>query len=205
MQLSEIVSKSRSSAFWRLLAFLVLQLSALPSWACQCPMTTLSLEECSKYDIIFKGRLLSVKDCDHKFGEALFEVQELYKGNTTEKFIVLFECHVECAMKLNAGEEWIIYTNYKQVDKGMMDWCSRSRKHFSNDKEDFYAVNYGNDYYDEEKFLREKLGLHRFLAEKITAEDNRNTRPSNTQMVVILICSLTAVVLFYWVFKRFVK
>jgi len=185
-----------------ILTFFIINFS---SKACQCPLTALNMEECNKYDIIFKGKILSVKDCGDKFGEALFEVEELYKGVVAKEFIVLFECNVECAMKFNPGEEWVIYSNYKQVDKAIMGWCSRSRKYFRNEKEDFYTVNYGNDYYDEVKFLREKLGNHRPLANQPNMEANRNQLPDKTQFVVILICSLAAIILFYWLFNKFFR
>ena len=173
--------------------------------ACQCPLTILSLEECNKYEIIFKGKLLRVIDCDHKFGEAVFEIQELYKGNATKEFKVLFECDVECAQKFNPGDEWIIYSRYKQIDNAKIEWCSRSRKFFKIDKEDFYTVTYGNDYYDEVKFLREKLGLHRLLVEHKSQIENRNTRPDTKQMIIILISSLAAIVLFYYLFNKFFR
>lgn len=173
--------------------------------ACQCPLTQLGLEECNKYEIIFKGRILSVKDCEGKFGEALFEVDELYKGNATKTFKVLFECDVECAQKFHAGEEWIIYSRYKQIDNAKMDWCSRSRKFFKIESEDFYTVNYGNDYYDEVKFLREKLGIHRLLAGAPKPEANRNKIPNKIEFVVVLICSLAGIILFYYLFNRFFR
>src|SRR6478736_2853398 len=74
------VSLLSLSIFWLLLFI------SGSSKACQCPMTQLSMEECKKYEIIFKGKVVHVIDCDNKFGEALFEVQELYKGNAGEKF-----------------------------------------------------------------------------------------------------------------------
>ncbi|MCE3260527.1 MAG: hypothetical protein K0S12_2168, partial [Bacteroidetes bacterium] len=48
--------------------------------ACQCPVTSLSLAECNKYEIIFQGRIDSVRTCNRNFGEAFFTVDELYKG-----------------------------------------------------------------------------------------------------------------------------
>ncbi|MDI9339803.1 MAG: hypothetical protein QM534_04465 [Sediminibacterium sp.] len=173
--------------------------------ACQCPITVLGKAECDKYEIIFKGKIKSVKECGNRYGEALFEVEELYKGNIAQQFVVLFECNVACAQKLNAGEEWIIYTRYKQVNNAMMDWCSRSRKFFSNEKEDFYTVTYGNDYYDELKFLRENMGLHRFLKPQQTAQEKRNLLPTNTQSIIIVLCSIGTLILFYWLFNRFFK
>ncbi len=175
------------------------------AYACQCPYTDLSLKECDKYEIIFKGKVISVTPCANKLGEAVFELQELYKGNSTKQFKVLFECDVECAAQFNAGEEWIIYSRYKQIDNAMMDWCSRSRKFFKNEKEDFYTVTYGNDYYDEVKFLREKLGNHRFLQGDLNRDENRNVIPKVNETIVLVLCSLVAIVLFYWAFNKFFK
>lgn len=180
-------------------------LSHLWALACQCPLTRLSLEECDKYEIIFKGKILSVQDCGDKFGEAVFEIDELYKGNASKEFKVLFECGVECAQKFKPGEEWIIYSRYKQIDNAKMDWCSRSRKFFKIDKEDFYAVTYGNDYYDEVKFLQEKLGVHRLLADKKSQDGNRNKIPDKQGFIIVLICSLAGLVLFYYLFNRFFR
>jgi hypothetical protein len=173
--------------------------------ACQCPLTQLSLEECHKYEIIFKGKILRVADCGGRFGEAIFEVQELYKGNATSEFKVLFECKVECAQTFRPGDEWIIYSRYKQIDNAKMDWCSRSRKYFRMENEDFYTVSYGNDYYDEVKFLRDNLGIHRLISEHKNQDQHRNIRPDTSQMILVLLCSLAGIILFYYLFNRFFR
>ncbi|MEO6302712.1 MAG: hypothetical protein ABIP51_06035 [Bacteroidia bacterium] len=175
------------------------------TYACQCPLTGLNVAECDKYEIIFRGKIVSVTPCDNKFGIATFEVEELYKGITAKQFKVLFECGVECAVGFNEGEEWVIYSKYKQVDKALMDWCSRSRKYFKNVKEDFYAVTYGNEYFDEVKFLRENLGLHRTRKETTTVDANRNQLPNTNQTIILGLCSIVAVLLFYWLFKKYFK
>lgn len=173
--------------------------------ACQCSLTALGLDECNKYELIFKGKIKEVKPCGDRYGEAIFELEELYKGNSPQQFTVLFECNKECAQNFAVGEEWIIYTRYKQINNALMDWCSRSRKFFRNEKEDFYTVTYGNDYYDELKFLREKLGLHRFLKPEVTVDEKRNQQPTKMETIVMLICSLSAILLFYWLFNRYFK
>lgn len=170
--------------------------------ACTCPLTTLSLEETAKYELIFKGTVTSVRDCGDRFGEAVFKVDEVYKGNVTEAFSVLFECDDPCAKKFQSGEEWIIYSNHRQLNNAKMDWCSRSRKFFSNDKEDYYMATYGNDYYDEVKFLREKLGLHRLLVPQNNAADQRNILPDIRQSIIILVSSLLVIIVFYILFRR---
>lgn len=172
--------------------------------ACECPFSSLSLEECNKYEIIFKGKVLSVTPCADKPGEAVFEIEELYKGNAGSRFTVLYTCGSACAMPLVPGDEWVIYSRYKQINKAMLDWCSRSRKYFRNENEDFYTVNYGNDYYDEVKFLRDHLGKHRLMQDR-PADTGRNLLPNVNQAIVLVICSLAAIVLFYWLFNRFFK
>lgn len=180
--------------------------NVLVAKACECPFTTLSREECNKYEIIFKGKIISVKTCDNKFGEAVFEIEELYKGSAAKNFTVLFECDVECAMKFLPGEKWIIYSRYKQVGSAMMDWCSRSRKMFKNANEDFYAVNYGNDYDDEVVFLRKNMGIHRILSGPAVNEaGERNIRPNTNQTIILVMCSMLAIILFYWLFNKFFR
>ncbi len=189
----------------QIIVFLIILFSFQKTKACQCPLTTLGKAESDKYELIFKGKIISVKTCGDRYGEAVFSLDELYKGNSPKTFTVLFECNQECSQSFNEGDEWIIYTRYKQINNALMDWCSRSRKFIKNEKEDFYTVTYGNNYYDELKFLREQLGLHRFLKIEQNDKEKRNKLPNKTESIVILICSLSAVVLFYWLFNRYFK
>lgn len=196
--------KFKSPIFLLISCFIILNWSF--ALACQCPLTTLSKEECNKYDIIFRGKVKSNSTCVDKNGEAAFEILELYKGRVNVTFKVLYECEVECAQVFNAGEEWIIYTNYKQADKAKMDWCSRSRKYFKHEKEDFYTATYGNNYDDELTFLRKNLGTYKVMKER---EENqagkRNIIPSQTQLIITLFISLAVVILFLQLFKKFFK
>jgi hypothetical protein len=185
--------------------FLFAVIYPLAGSGCTCPPTDLSLAECAKYEIIFRGVIDKVNPCGERFGEAIFLVDELYKGNATREFKVLFECNDKCAQVFSAGEEWIIYSRYKQIDNAKMDWCSRSRKYFKIEAQDFYLVNYGNDYDDEIKFLREKLGNHRLLSRTHTEDHNRNKRPDTTQTIILLMSSIVAIVIFYLLFNRFFR
>jgi hypothetical protein len=189
----------------RLLLVVTAFFSVASALGCQCPPSSLSIEECNKYEIIFKGKILSVKTCGDKFGEAVFEIEDLYKGNASKNFTVLFECNTECYQQFLAGEEWIIYSRYKQVNNAKMDWCSRSRKFFNNLGEDFYMVNYGNDYDDEVKFLRDNLGRHRFMPDSVKDAGDRNAIPSTNQTIILFVCSLLAIILFYWLFNKYFK
>jgi hypothetical protein len=183
--------------------FVFFLLACKPVFGCQCPLTTLSEAECDRYSVIFKGKVLSVKSCEGNLGEAVFEVEELYRGDVTKRFKVLFECNGECAKGFNAGEEWIIYSNYRQVSNVMMDWCSRSRKYFKIAREDYYTSTYGNDYDEEVTFLRKNLGLHKIAEQIENTVGEPNQRPDMTQTIILLVCSLSAMILFYWLFRKY--
>lgn len=175
------------------------------SFACQCPLTQLSKSECKKYELIFRGKVISVAPCDNKPGVALFEVQDLYKGNLPKQFQILFNCDEPCASKFNVGEEWIIYTRFKQINNGLIDWCSRSRRFIKNEKEDFYAVTYGNTYDQEIKFLQDSLGLHRLMKAQTNNLQHRNLLPTPTETIIILLSSILVIFLFYFLFNKFFK
>lgn len=175
------------------------------SEACQCPVTILNEKEIAKYELIFKGKIKSVKLSEGVNSEAVFQVDELYKGNTTPEFKVLFDKSDGCKIDLNAGEEWIIYTNYIQIDKAKLDFCSRSRKYIKNIKEDFFAVTTGISYDEELRYLQTNLGLHKLLKENLNKVENRNQIPTQTEFIYILIFSLLGIILFYWLIRKFLK
>jgi hypothetical protein len=188
--------------FRSLIVLLLLSKFALP---CQCPITLLSKKECSKYDIIFRGTIDSVGMCGNVPGIVVFTVKDLYAGIASEKFKLQYNCDNECFYQFRAGEEWIIYSNYRQVGVGMMEWCSRSRRFIKNEKEDYYSATSGNSYNDEVKFLQDSLGLHRLSKEQLTPDKLRNQLPTVNQQIIILICSLLCVLLFYYLFNKFFK
>lgn len=187
-----------------LISFFILNSSFLIS--CQCPITKLSIEECDKFDIIFRGRIIKDSLYGNKKGEVTFEISELYRGVVTAQFKVLYDSGDECAQVFSVGEEWIIYSNYKQATNAKMDWCSRSRKYFKNEKLDFYTVTYGNDYDDELKFLRDKLGLHKPLKPIVNQTVGEpNIIPTQSQFIITLLFSIAGMVLFYYLFNKFFK
>ncbi|MEI6020824.1 MAG: hypothetical protein WCR21_06815 [Bacteroidota bacterium] len=187
------------------LGFTIIFLLHFNANACECPLSKLDRAECEKYEIIFKGKITAVTLNKDKLSEAIFEVGELYKGNALKLFKVLFDDQEACAQTLVAGQEWIIYGRYKQIDNIQMDWCSRSRKHFALNEEDFYSVTYGNDYDDEVKFLKQNLGIHRVLAGNEYSGGGRNILPTLSQSIIILVSSVLVLLLFYYLFNKFFK
>lgn len=196
--------KSRSLIF--LLTSSIVILTSYFASACQCPTTKLGMEECNKYDLIFRGRIDSVSNCIDKRGHAFFKILELYKGLAAERFEIIVDCEGECAQVLNVGEEWIIYANYKQATNAKLEWCSRSRKFFRNEKEDYYALTSSAPYEDELKFLQNNLGLHKPLK---PIENQRigepNQLPTQKEFIVYLFLSIVGMLVFYYLFNKFFK
>lgn len=174
------------------------------SFACQCPLSTLNEKELQKYEIIFKGKIKSIK-LDKEKSEAVFIISELYKGMLADDFKILFNDIDVCKLELRVGDEWIIYTNYFQVDNAKLDFCSRSRKYIKNIKEDFFAETTGISYDEEQRYLQENLGLHKLLKKNPNVVENRNIIPNNNQFIIILICSLLGLIVFYWLFNKLFK
>ncbi len=172
--------------------------------ACQCPITSLSDQELLKYDIIFKGKINAIK-LSGANSEAIYSVDELYKGNISQDFHVFFDDKDNCKLELRVGDEWIIYTNYRQIDNAKLDFCSRSRKFIKNIKEDFFAVTTGVSYDEELLFLQTKLGLHKLLKNNPNRVENRNIIPTSNQFIIVLICSLLGIIFFYWIFNKIFK
>lgn len=188
------------------LAFLLVLLAgaAFTAKACQCPFTSLSAEECDKYELIFKGRISSVQLNGSK-SFAMFTVEELYKGNTASTFKVIFNDTDPCKIEMRPNDEWIIYCNYYQVESAKLDFCSRSRKFIKNIKEDFFYSTTNVTYDEEMRFLQNTLGLHKLRKEEVNQAGNRNQIPNRRQFAITLVCSLLAIILFYWLFNKFFK
>ncbi len=183
---------------------LLLVFLSYKSFACQCPLTALNETETNKYDIVFKGKITSVKLSKER-SEALFTIQELYKGPVGETFTILFNDADECKLELQVGDEWIIYANFRQVNNAQLDFCSRSRKFFKNTKEDFFAVTTGISFDEEMTYLQTKLGLHTCLKTKPNMSENRNIIPNSWQFIVFIVCSIIGLIFFYWLVNKFLK
>lgn len=189
-----------------ILIFLMPLLASITSTAkaCQCPFTSLSAQECDKYELIFKGHINSVQ-LDGSKSFAMFTVDELYKGNTASAFKIMFNDEDPCKISMRPDDEWIIYCNYYQLESAKLDFCSRSRKFFKNIKEDFFYSTTNVTYDEELRFLKNTLGLHKLRKEQSNQAGNRNQIPSHRQFIITLICSVLAIIVFYWLFNKFFK
>ena len=188
----------------QLFFILLLTLTCKISLACQCPLSSLNEKELQKYEIIFKGKIKSIT-LNKENSEAIFLVSELYKGMLADDFKILFNDIDACKLELRVGDEWIIYSNYYQIDNAKLDFCSRSRKYIKNIKEDFFAETTGISYDEEQRYLQENLGLHKLMKKNPNIVENRNILPDQSQFVVILICSMLGLIIFYWLFGKLFK
>ena len=188
----------------QLFFILLLTFSCKIALACQCPLSTLDQKELQKYEIIFKGKIKSIK-LDKEKSEAIFIVSELYKGMLADDFKIIFNDADVCKLELRVGDEWIIYTNYFQIDNAKLDFCSRSRKYIKNIKEDFFAETTGITYDEELRYLQENLGLHKLMKNNPNVVENRNIIPNNNQFIIVLICSMLGLIAFYWLFNKLFK
>jgi hypothetical protein len=117
----------------------------------------------------------------------------------------LFNNDDNCKLEIRKGDEWIIYSNYHQIDNAKLDFCSRSRVYVKNIKEDFFTVNTGVSYDEEIKYLQLNLGLHKLMKNNPNKVENRNIIPNKKQFTIILIFSLIGLLLFYWIVGKLLK
>lgn len=174
------------------------------SSACQCPLSALNEKELQKYEIIFKGKIASIKLSKEK-SEAIFNINELYKGIAGEQFKVLFNDLDPCKLELRVGDEWIIYSNYLQIDNAKLDFCSRSRKYIRNIKEDYYAETTGISYDEELRYLQENLGLHKLMKNNPNKVENRNILPNTNQFILSALGSIIGLLIFYLIVNKLFK
>jgi hypothetical protein len=187
--------------------FLFILFHRISATACDCPpLPAPDLNYCNKFEIIFKGKIVSVSDCDG-ISSAKFRLSELYKGACTEEIQIWFDCSTDCMMSFNAGEEWIIYANFFQHGKPRAEFCSRCRKYISNEnKIQTEFVNNDLSFDQENEFLKKELGLHHFLEVNTNADfTHQNTKPGGLVTILLIIASIGVLILFYYFFNKFFK
>ena len=190
-----------------MLVLFVIALSPLRSYACKCAaLPKLDVDYCKYYDLIFKGVVVSLGKCN-EINKAHFKLNELYKGVSPEEIDVYFDCSSDCAMNFNVGEEWIIYSNYIQLGKPKIDFCSRCRKRIQNENIlETEFIHTDITYSQEQEFLMSKLGLHHFLLTTNNSElSHQNIKPNRLTTIILLTISISVFVVFYYLFKKFIK
>lgn len=176
-------------------------------FACECPsLEKINKTDCERYDVIFMGTVDSVSACNGK-AQAWFSVASIFKGEIFQQTSVQFDCSSDCMMSFESNERWIIYAKYYSYGKIETDLCSHSRKFAKDKKQDFYSEHSGLSFEDELKFLTDNFGWGGKLHKK--TDNNKlhreNIQPSATGKMILVIVSMFALILFYFLANKFWK
>lgn len=174
--------------------------------ACTCDESKLAFSKSyiEANQLIFRGKTLSVEKGED-YAMAKFSVTQLFKGNCPKEVTVYFDKKSECNLKFNAGEDWLVYANFKQLQKPYAEYCSRTRKNVINTNKNVDLQYAKTDLtIDAEcEQLQQQLGLQKLSAQ--AAEDNRHSNiiPGFSQRIILILCSIAGFVLIYFLLNKF--
>ena len=172
--------------------FLLLLTFTESAFSCDCPsIPKLTSEYCKQYNLIFRGTVQKVATCN-EINHATFLIQELYKGQSKREIELYFDCSSDCKMNFNAGETWIVYANFIQLNKPKVELCSRSRKLVDNEIKvatNFIASDLG--FNEECDWLKQNLGIKTINPDdKIkTIDTHRNQLPEKEFSLTLILIS----------------
>ena len=177
--------------------------------ACECPpIKPVSKEICSKYDIIFSGKVDSVSVCGAPGASSVyFTINELYKGEVQQHIKINFDCSSPCMMSFSKDEEWLMYSAYKRFDLITVNLCSHSRKFFNDASQDYYQVEAQQTFEQEKQFLKTTLGVHSYaqtneIEQQQADLKSRNEQPSGIYKLVLLLISFGTMAIVYFVTRN---
>lgn len=179
------------------------------SLACECiPLSPISKELSNNYDVIFYGRVDSIGACgDKSTAIAYFSITELYKGNVQKQVKINFDCNTECMMSFAADDEWIIYAKYSKFDFLNISICDHNRKKFNAGEEDIYLIDSKRTFEKELEFLKSTLALQETVEptvvnNTVTEIGRHNEQPSSWGKITLLLISVIAMVVVYFVTRK---
>lgn len=180
--------------------------------ACECPpIDPVSKELIKNYDVVFYGKVDSVIPCSNSgIGTAYFTIINLYKGSAEQKVAIDYDCTSSCLMSFLKNDEWVIYSRYEGFNLLTVNICSHSRKKIIDGSADFYQISSGRSFEQENDFLKSTLGIlsfsvHNELNDRQKEMHPQNEQPSSINKLWLLIISLLAMVVVYFVSKKFFK
>jgi len=194
------------------IVFLFFILLSNQVFACDCPpLETFSKELSKKYDVIFYGTVDSIIPCRTEgIGTAYFTISSLYKGHSEQHVSVDFDCTSDCMMSFAKGDEWIIYGIYQRFDLITVNFCSPSRKKENNKNAAAGTVATGQTFEEENAALKAMLGIqpygkHNELNDMQKEMAPHNEQPSAMGKVWLLLISLGATLIVYFISRKFFK
>jgi hypothetical protein len=185
---------------------------SLTSLACECPPAEpLSKSLADKYDVIFYGRVDSIKSCSADgIGTAYFTIVNLYKGAAEQHVALDYDCTSECLMSFSKDEEWIIYSVYQRFDLLTVSLCSPSRKKVIIGETDHFEAISGKSFDDENNFLKQSFGTHSFSSHNELNDRQKEMQPHNEQpsepgKLWLLLISVLVLAAIFIVIKKFFR
>ncbi|MGF9769798.1 cobalamin biosynthesis protein CbiN [Bacillus albus] len=97
------------------------------SYACDC--ITVSAEDAfQKNDVVFEGKVIGVGRKEGVGIEVLFEVKEIWKGETSSQ-IIIYTNGGDCVFHFVEGGEYLVYSSQRGSEKRLhTNSCSRTKR-----------------------------------------------------------------------------
>ncbi|MGZ3864037.1 MAG: hypothetical protein ACXVPE_02745 [Bacteroidia bacterium] len=179
------------------------------SQSCECDESknAFSQQYISSHGLIFRGKTVSIAEGED-FNKVTFVITQLFKGSCPKEIDVYFDKKGKCQLKFNTGEDWIIYANFKQMQKPYVEYCSRSRKNviITNKNVEVQYAKTDLTVDAECEKLREQTGIQNFTSQ--AKEENNlhsNIIPGFWQRVGLILCSAAGFVLIYFGANKLMK
>jgi hypothetical protein len=170
---------------------------------CNClPLGPFSDKDTSAYAVIFQADVNSVEVIDG-VGKASITVSELYKGQVDRNIQLQFATSDTCPMSILAGERWLIYGEYFQVQSILVEACGRSRKFYRDLKSDFNTLNTGQTFDEEVISIKSILSVKNINEPQISGREL--IKPKGYTLLFLIIFSLLGFLLMWFIMKKFLK
>ncbi len=187
---------------------------------CETSLPKISREETETYTLIFTGYVKKLYVVEKESGKeffAEFVVSQPFKGLVPRDIKIAYDGITSCQMRFLPGDEWLLYVKKDSVNKKWwVNYCERSRRYAEPGEEDEYTVYSGMTLDEELRFLGKNYASGQIVGEdtltmieeenKIVIDSRRDVHYGTPrEKIILLICSLAAMIIIYWIIKRFVK
>ena len=190
----------------------------ISGYSCNCEtnLPKISREETDPYTVVFSGY---IKKLHHQGNDnyAEFVVSTPYKGLVPRDIKISYDALTSCKMPFFPGDQWLIYAKKDTVNKKwLVNFCERSRKFPEGDEMDDYTIYSGITLEEELKFLELNYTSGQIVGQdtltmiieqkKIVIDSSRDMNYGTPrEKIILLICSLAAMIIIYLIIKKFVK
>jgi hypothetical protein len=200
--------EGRETRFTILIVFLFVFQFSFSQSSCTCDETKIAFSQAyvASHQLIFRGKTVSVES-GVDYGKVHFIVTQLFKGSASKELTLYYDAKTACQLKFSTGEDWLIYADFKQLQKPFVEYCSRSRKNVINTNKNVESMYVKSDLTidDECEQLRDQLGLQQFASQSEESNRHSNIIPGFWQRIVLVIFSILGFVAIYFVTVKFLR